>query len=159
MGKKKGNAPSSNTIAQNKKARFEYHIDETFEAGLSLAGWEVKSLRAGKAQLTDTYILVKNGEAWLLGSHIMPLNTASTHVLADPTRTRKLLLHRKEIAKIFSKTQEKGHTCVPLKLYWKQNLVKCELALVRGKQLHDKRATEKERDWNREKARVMRDHA
>ncbi|WP_110647832.1 SsrA-binding protein SmpB [Salinicola peritrichatus] len=159
MGKKKGNAPGNNVIAQNKKARFEYHIDETFEAGLALAGWEVKSLRAGKAQLTDTYILVKNGEAWLLGSHIMPLNTASTHVLADPTRTRKLLLHRKEIAKIFSRTQEKGHTCVPLKLYWKRNMVKCELALVRGKQLHDKRATQKERDWNREKARVMRDHA
>ncbi|GHB12252.1 SsrA-binding protein SmpB [Salinicola rhizosphaerae] len=159
MGKKKTNAPGDNTIAQNKKARFEYHIDETFEAGLSLAGWEVKSLRAGKAQLTDTYILVKNGEAWLLGSHIMPLNTASTHVLADPTRTRKLLLHRKEIARIFSRTQEKGHTCVPLKLYWKKNMVKCELALVRGKQLHDKRATQKERDWNREKARVMRDHA
>ncbi|MGM8851918.1 SsrA-binding protein SmpB [Salinicola sp. V024] len=159
MGKKKANAPSSNTIAQNKKARFEYHIDETFEAGLALAGWEVKSLRAGKAQLTDTYILVKNGEAWLLGSHIMPLNTTSTHVVADPTRTRKLLMHRKEIARIFSRTQEKGHTCVPLKLYWKQNLVKCELALVRGKQLHDKRATEKERDWNREKARIVRDHA
>ncbi|WP_110669363.1 MULTISPECIES: SsrA-binding protein SmpB [Salinicola] len=159
MVKKKDNAPGNSTIAQNKKARFEYHIDEVFEAGLSLAGWEVKSLRAGKAQLTDTYILVKNSEAWLLGSHIMPLNTASTHVLADPTRTRKLLLHRKEIAKIFSRTQEKGHTCVPLRIYWKKNLVKCELALVRGKQLHDKRATQKERDWNREKARVMRDHA
>ncbi|WFF40957.1 SsrA-binding protein SmpB [Salinicola endophyticus] len=159
MGKKKGNVPGNNTIAQNKKARFEYHIDETFEAGLSLSGWEVKSLRAGKAQLTDTYILIKNGEAWLLGSHITPLNTASTHVVAEPDRTRKLLLHRKEIARIFSRTQEKGHTCVPLKLYWKKNLVKCELALVRGKQLHDKRATQKERDWNREKARVMRDHA
>lgn len=155
-GKSKG--PSSNVIAQNKKARFEYHIEETFEAGLSLSGWEVKSLRAGKAQLTDTYILVKNGEAWLLGTHITPLNTASTHELADPTRTRKLLLHRKEIAKIFSRTQEKGHTCVPLKLYWKNNLVKCELALVTGKKLHDKRATEKERDWNRQKARIMRDN-
>ena len=157
MAKKKGNLGSS-TIAQNKKARFEYHIDETFEAGLSLAGWEVKSLRAGKAQLTDTYILIKNGEAWLLGSHITPLNTVSTHVVADPSRTRKLLLHRKEIAKIFSRTQDKGHTCVPLKLYWKKNLIKCELALVRGKKLHDKRATEKARDWNREKARIMRAH-
>ncbi|GGX85161.1 SsrA-binding protein [Litchfieldella qijiaojingensis] len=155
-GKSKG--PSSNVIAQNKKARFEYHIQETFEAGLSLSGWEVKSLRAGKAQLTDTYILVKNGEAWLLGSHITPLSTASTHELADPTRTRKLLLHRKEIAKIFSRTQDKGHTCVPLKLYWKNNLVKCELALVTGKKLHDKRATEKERDWNRQKARIMREN-
>ena len=155
--KGKGKGPSSNVIAQNKKARFEYHIDETFEAGLALSGWEVKSLRAGKAQLTDTYILIKNGEAWLLGSHITPLNTISTHELADPTRTRKLLLHRKEIAKIFSRTQDKGHTCVPLKLYWKQNLIKCELALVTGKKQHDKRATEKERDWNRQKARIMRD--
>ncbi|MCK0715052.1 SsrA-binding protein SmpB [Chromohalobacter sarecensis] len=157
MAKKKGNIGSS-TIAQNKKARFEYHIDETFEAGLSLSGWEVKSLRAGKAQLTDTYILIKNGEAWLLGSHITPLTTVSTHVVADPSRTRKLLLHRKEIARIFSRTQDKGHTCVPLKLYWKKNLVKCELALVRGKKMHDKRATEKARDWNREKARIMRAH-
>ena len=156
--KGKGKGPSSHVIAQNKKARFEYHIQETFEAGLALAGWEVKSLRAGKAQLTDTYILIKNGEAWLLGSHITPLNTASTHELADPTRTRKLLLHRKEIAKIFSRTQEKGHTCVPLELYWKRNMVKCELALVTGKKLHDKRATEKERDWNRQKARIMREH-
>lgn len=158
MGKKKANTAGSSAIALNKKARFEYHIEETFEAGLALAGWEVKSLRAGKAQLTDTYILVKNGEAWLLGSHFIPLNTTSTHVLADPTRTRKLLLHRKEIAKIFSKTQDKGHTCVPLKLYWKKNLVKCELALVTGKKQHDKRATEKERDWNRQKARIMRDN-
>ncbi|SDM45719.1 SsrA-binding protein [Franzmannia pantelleriensis] len=156
--KGKGKGPFSSVIAQNKKARFEYHIDETFEAGLALAGWEVKSLRAGKAQLTDTYILIKNGEAWLLGSHITPLNTASTHEIADPTRTRKLLLHRKEIAKIFSRTQDKGHTCVPLKLYWKKNLIKCELALVTGKKQHDKRATEKERDWNRQKARIMREH-
>lgn len=157
MGKKKSNAPGGNVIAQNKKARFEYHIRETFEAGLALSGWEVKSMRAGKAQLTDTYILVKRGEAWLLGSHITPLNTASTHEIADPSRTRKLLLHRKEIDRIFSRTQDKGHTCVPLKLYWKENLVKCELALVEGKQLHDKRATEKDRDWNRQKARIMRD--
>ncbi|MGM0521409.1 MAG: SsrA-binding protein SmpB [Pseudomonadota bacterium] len=160
MATKKGKTkkgPSSSVIAQNKKARFEYHIDETFEAGLSLAGWEVKSLRAGKAQLTDTYILIRHGEAWLLGSHITPLNTTSTHEIADPTRTRKLLLHRKEIAKIFSKTQDKGHTCVPLKLYWKRNLVKCELALVTGKKLRDKRATEKDRDWQRQKGRIMRE--
>ena len=160
MATKKGNSkgPGSSVIAQNKKARFEYHIDETFEAGLALAGWEVKSLRAGKAQLTDTYILIRNGEAFLLGSHIMPLNTASTHEIADPTRTRKLLLHRKEIAKIFSVTQDKGHTCVPLKLYWKRNKLKCELALVTGKKIHDKRATEKDRDWNRQKGRIMREH-
>ncbi|CAM3602345.1 SsrA-binding protein SmpB [Halomonas sp. FME1] len=161
MATKKGKSKvsGSGVIAQNKKARFEYHIDETFEAGLVLAGWEVKSLRAGKAQLTDTYILVRNGEAFLLGSHFMPLNTTSTHEIADPTRTRKLLLHRKEIAKIFSITQDKGHTCVPLKLYWTRNKVKCELALVTGKQLHDKRATEKDRDWNRQKGRIMREHS
>ena len=158
MATKKAKKAGGNVIALNKKARFEYHIEETFEAGLALAGWEVKSMRAGKAQLTDTYILVKDGEAWLLGSHIMPLNTASTHVVADPTRTRKLLLHRKEIARIFSRTQDKGHTCVPLKLYWKKNLIKCELALVTGKKLHDKRATEKARDWDRQKARIMREN-
>ncbi|MCM2973517.1 SsrA-binding protein SmpB [Larsenimonas suaedae] len=157
MGKKKGNAPGGNVIAQNKKARHEYHIQETFEAGLSLAGWEVKSLRAGKGQLTDTYILVRRGEAWLMGANITPISTTSTHEVADPARTRKLLLHRKEIAKIFSRTQDKGHTCVPLKLYWKNNLVKCELALVQGKKEYDKRATEKERDWNRQKARIVRE--
>lgn len=156
MGKKKPQ-PSGNLIAQNRKARHEYHIEETFEAGLVLAGWEVKSLRAGKAQLTDTYILVRRGEAWLLGSHFTPLSTASTHQIAEPDRTRKLLLHEKEIAKIFSRTQDKGHTCVPLRLYWKKHLVKCELALVRGKQQHDKRDTEKRRDWERQKARVMRE--
>ncbi|GED23135.1 SsrA-binding protein SmpB [Halomonas sabkhae] len=154
-GKSKG--PGGNTIALNKKARFEYHINETFEAGLSLAGWEVKSLRAGKGQLTDTYILIKNGEAWLLGSNITPLNTASTHDVTDPSRTRKLLLHRKEIARIFSRTQDKGHTCVPLKLYWKGSKVKCELALVTGKKIHDKRETEKDRDWQRQKGRIMRE--
>ena len=157
MATKKANKAGGGVIAQNKKARFEYHIEETFEAGLALAGWEVKSLRAGKAQLTDTYILIKQGEAWLLGSHIIPLQTASTHVVADPTRTRKLLLHRKEIAKIFSRTQDKGHTCVPLKLYWQKNPIKCELALVSGKKQHDKRATEKNRDWERQKGRIMRD--
>ncbi|ANF56093.1 SsrA-binding protein SmpB [Halotalea alkalilenta] len=157
MGKKKGQAPGSNLIAQNRKARHEYHIEETFEAGLALAGWEVKSLRAGKGQLTDTYILVKNGEAWLLGSHIAPLPTASTHNVPEPDRTRKLLLHKKEVARIFSRTQDKGHTCVPLRLYWKGHLVKCELALVVGKKLHDKRAAEKNRDWERQKGRIMRE--
>ena len=156
--KAKGKGPGSNVIALNKKARFEYHIEETFEAGLVLAGWEVKSLRAGKAQLTDTYILVKNGEAWLLGSHILPLNTASTHEVADPTRTRKLLLHRKEIARIFSRTQDKGHTCVPLKLYWKGNRVKCEIALASGKRQHDKRHEIKEREWKRDKGRVLKSY-
>ena len=156
MSKKKANAPTSNTIALNKKAKHEYHIEERFEAGLALLGWEVKSLRAGKAQLVDAYVLLKDGEAWLLGSHITPLNTASTHVIADPTRTRKLLLHAKEIAKIVGQVNQAGYTCIPLALYWKKNKVKCEIALAQGKKLHDKRATEKDRDWNREKSRILK---
>ena len=155
MSKKK---PKFNpaTIARNKKARFEYEIGDRFEAGLALTGWEVKSIRAGKAQLTDTYVLLKDGEAFLLGAHITPLNTASTHVEADPTRTRKLLLHKKEIARLFAATQQKGFACVALALYWKQNRVKCEIALAKGKKLHDKRASIKERDWNRDKSRVLK---
>jgi len=156
MSKKKPGTPST-TIALNKKAKHEYHIEERFEAGLALLGWEVKSLRAGKCQLTDAYVLLKDGEAWLLGAHITPLNTASTHVIADPTRTRKLLLHAKEIAKLIGKVNQTGHTCVPLALYWKKNRVKCEIALEKGKKEFDKRATEKERDWNRQKQRIMRD--
>lgn len=154
--KGKGKGPGSNVIALNKKARFEYHIDEVFEAGLVLAGWEVKSLRAGKAQLTDTYILVKDGEAWLLGSHIMPLNTASTHEVADPTRTRKLLLHRRELDRLIGAVERKGHTIVPLKLYWKDGRAKLEIGLAKGKQAHDKRATAKDRDWQREKSRLLK---
>lgn len=157
MGKTSRKKPDSNTIAVNRRARHEYHIEQTFEAGLVLSGWEVKSLRAGKCQLTDTYILIKDGEAWLLGSHITPLISASTHVVADPTRTRKLLLHRKEIARLVGQINQKGFTCVPLSLYWKGNKVKCQLALVKGKQLHDKRATDKDRDWDRQKGRIMRE--
>ena len=158
MSKKKANAPTSNTIALNKKAKHEYHIEERFEAGLALLGWEVKSLRAGKAQLVDAYVLLKDGEAWLLGSHITPLNTASTHVIADPTRTRKLLLHAKEIAKIVGQVNQAGYTCIPLALYWKKNKVKCEIALASGKKEHDKRATLKERDWGRDKSRIMKEN-
>ncbi len=154
MTKKK--PKSTGTIALNKKARHDFHINERFEAGLVLQGWEVKSLRAGKAQLTESYVLLKDGEAWLFGAHITPLATASTHVDADPTRSRKLLLHKKQIGKLFGATQQKGQTCVPLALYWKKNNVKCEIALVTGKKQHDKRATEKERDWNREKQRTLR---
>lgn len=149
---------SGGTIALNKKAKHEYHIETRFEAGLALTGWEVKSLRAGKAQLVDSYVLLKDGEAWLLGAHITPLTSASTHVVADPTRTRKLLLHRKEIDKIIGKVEQSGYTCVPLALYWKGNKVKCEIALVKGKKEYDKRASEKERDWNRQKQRIVREH-
>jgi len=148
--------PTSNTIALNKRARHDYELSDRFEAGLALQGWEVKSLREGKVQLVDTYVLIKNGEAFLLGAHITPLQSASTHVVADPTRTRKLLLHKKEIARIFAATQQKGYTCIATALYWKNNRVKCEIALAKGKHLHDKRADEKARDWNREKQRLMK---
>ena len=143
-------------IALNKRARHEYFIEENLEAGLSLQGWEVKSLRAGKAQITEGYVIVKNGEAWLIGAHVTPLKTASTHVVADPTRTRKLLLHRRELDRLVGAVERKGYTLVPLRLYWKQGKVKLEVGLAKGKQAHDKRATEKDRDWQRQKQRLMR---
>lgn len=143
------------TIAQNKRARHEYFVEDKFEAGMVLLGWEVKSLRAGKLNLSDAYVLLKDSEAWLLGAHMTPLLQASTHVVADPTRTRKLLLNRKELNKLIGAVQQKGHTCVPLSVYWSHGRVKCEIALVKGKQLHDKRETEKERDWQREKQRLF----
>ncbi|MEE8058920.1 MAG: SsrA-binding protein SmpB [Pseudomonadales bacterium] len=155
MAKKKSKT-SSNNIAQNKKARHDYHLEEKFEAGLALQGWEVKSLRMGKVQITDTYVLMKDGEAWLLGSHITPLNTASTHVVADPTRTRKLLLNKRELGKLLAATQQDGRTCVCTALYWKKHLVKAAICIAQGKQQHDKRQTEKERDWNKQKQRVLR---
>ena len=156
MGKK-GKKPSGNTIALNKKAKFDFALEERIEAGLALLGWEVKSLREGKAQLTDSYVIFKNGEAWLLGAHITPLATASTHFVTDPTRTRKLLLKTKEIAKLRAATEQKGYTVVATALYWKSHLVKCEIALGKGKQTHDKRETEKERDWNRQKRRILQE--
>jgi SsrA-binding protein len=147
-----------NTIAQNKRARFDYLLEEKFEAGLALAGWEVKSLRMGKADISESYVLMKDGEAFLIGANITPLDTASTHFVTDPTRTRKLLLHRKELSKILAATQQKGLTCVCTALYWKGHLVKAQIATARGKQAHDKRQTEKEREWDRQKHRVMRDN-
>jgi SsrA-binding protein len=157
MAKKKRKVPD-NVIAQNKRAKFDYHLEETFEAGVALTGWEVKSLRMGKVQITDTYVLMKDGEAWLLGAQITPLDTASTHFVADPTRTRKLLLHKKELARILVGVSQKGKTCVCTSLYWKGHLVKARIALAAGKQDHDKRGTEKDRDWNRQKQRVIRDN-
>ena len=143
-------------IPLNRRAHSEYFIEEKVEAGLVLMGWEIKSMRAGKANLTDAYVLFKNDEAWLLGMHVTPLLQASTHVIAEPTRTRKLLMSRRQIDKLSSEVQQKGHTCVPLSLYWSHGRVKCEIALVKGKQQHDKRETEKQRDWDREKHRVLR---
>lgn len=156
MSNAKKSGSSTGTIALNKRARHDYFIEDKFEAGLALLGWEVKSLRAGKLNLVDSYVLLKDGEAWLFGAHISPLLQASTHVVADPTRSRKLLLNRRELSKLIGAVQQKGHTCVPLAVYWSHGLVKCEIALVKGKQLHDKRDTEKDRDWQREKERVMR---
>lgn len=147
---------SSSTIAQNKKARFDYFIEDRFEAGLALDGWEVKSLRAGKAQLTESYVTIRDGEAWLLGAHITPLNTASTHVEADPTRTRKLLLHRKEIDRLTGLVERKGYTLVALELYWSNGRAKLAVGLAKGKKQHDKRAAEKDRDWERAKGRVLK---
>jgi SsrA-binding protein len=140
-------------IAINRKARFEFEIEDRYEAGISLLGWEVKSLRAGKVQIDQSYVILKNGEAYLLGAQINPLQTISTHVTADPTRTRKLLLHESELNKLIGSVERKGYTLIPLKLYWKNNRVKLQIALAKGKKLHDKRATEKERDWQRDKQR------
>jgi SsrA-binding protein len=143
------------TIVVNKKARHDYHLGDTFEAGIALAGWEVKALREKKVQLVDSHVIIKNGEALLVGALINPLSTTNTHTIADPTRTRKLLLHKKELAKIFSSVNQKGHTCVCTKMYWKGHLVKCVIALAKGKQEFDKRAAEKEREWNIDKQRIM----
>ncbi len=149
---------NSSTIALNKRARHDYHLTDKFEAGVALQGWEVKSARAGKVQITESYVLLKDGEAWLLGTQITPLQTVSTHFVSDPTRTRKLLLHSKELARLLEATQQKGYTCVCTALYWKKHLIKAEIALAKGKQQHDKRDTEKERDWDRQKQRVLREH-
>lgn len=147
---------SDNSIALNRKASHEYSFDEYYEAGLVLQGWEVKSLRAGRIQLDQSYVLLKNGDAWLFGAHITPLQTASTHITPDPTRTRKLLLHQREINKLIGNVDRKGYTLVPLSLYWKNNHVKLKIALAKGKKQHDKRSDEKERDWAREKGRLMK---
>lgn len=147
---------SDNTIAINKKARHDYFILEQIEAGIALEGWEVKSLRAKSIQLKESYILIKNMEAWLLGAHISPLPTTSTHKLADPVRTRKLLLHKNELAKLVGSVERKGYTIVPLSMYWKNGRVKIEIGIAKGKQKQDKRAAIKERDWKRDKQRVLK---
>ena len=154
MTKKSGQSKSS--IAQNKKARFDYFIEDRLEAGVVLQGWEVKSLRAGKGQLTDSYVILRDGEAWLLGSHIAPLNTASTHVNPDPRRIRKLLMNRREIDRLTGLVERKGYTLVALELYWSKNHVKVAVGLAKGKKQHDKRETEKDRDWQRDKAHALK---
>jgi len=156
MTKKKESGAAS--IAQNKKARFDYFIEERVEAGLALQGWEVKSMRAGKAQLTDSFVIFRDGEAYLLGSHVTPLNTVSTHVIAEPKRTRKLLMNRREIDRLIGLVERKGYTLIALELYWSKNKVKVKVGLAKGKKQHDKRATEKDRDWKRDKAHALKAH-
>ena len=153
----KKSPPKDNpTIAENRKARHEYFIEETYEAGLSLLGWEVKSLRAGRVQLKEAYVFVKNAEAFLFGAHVSALPTASTHVIPDPIRTRKLLLNRSELNGLIGAVERRGYTLVPLELYWKNGRAKLRIGLAKGKKEHDKRATEKDRDWQREKSRLMK---
>jgi SsrA-binding protein len=147
---------TDNTIARNKKAGHDYFLEEKIEAGLELTGWEVKSCRAGKVQLTDTYVFFKNGEAFLLGAQITPLNTASSHLNTDPGRTRKLLLNRKEIDKMRGAVEAKGYSVLCTALYWKNHLVKAQVALGKGKAQHDKRDAKKDQDWQRQKQRMMR---
>ena len=145
----------NNTIVQNRRALHDYFIEERIEAGIALEGWEVKSLRMGKVQLDQSYVILKNGEAWLLGAQITPLATTSTHKVADPQRTRRLLLHKLELGRLAGNVERKGYTLVALALYWKKKHIKVQIALAKGKKAHDKRATEKERDWVREKHRLM----
>ena len=160
MAKKqsKDKANGGGTIALNKRARHEYHLEQRHEAGLALQGWELKSIRAGRANITEAYAVIRDGELFLFGAQMTPLISASTHVVADERRTRKLLLHRREIDILIGKVQRDGYTLIPTALYWKGNKVKAELALARGKQTHDKREASKERDWNREKQRLLRRH-
>jgi SsrA-binding protein len=144
------------SIVENRKAFHDYFIEERFEAGLSLEGWEVKAVRAGRANLKEGYVVVKNGELLLIGAHVSPLTTASTHVRADPTRTRKLLMHREEISRLVGKVERAGYTLTPLNLHYKNGRIKLEIGLAKGKKQHDKRATIREREWDREQQRLMR---
>jgi SsrA-binding protein len=156
MNKPKKSNDENKSIAVNRRARHDYFIEEQFEAGLVLEGWEVKSLRSGKGQINDSYVLLKGGEAWLLNAHIAPLLSASTHIHPNPTRTRKLLLNQRELDKLYGAVQRKGYALIPLAMYWKKNRAKLSIALAKGKKLYDKRETEKRRDWEREKQRLQR---
>jgi SsrA-binding protein len=146
------------SIVQNKKAGFDYFLEERYEAGLVLEGWEVKAIRAGRAQLKEAHIIIRNGELWLLNSHITPLISASTHVRADTVRTRKLLMKRAEINRLIGKVEQKGNTLVPLDLHFKNGRIKLNMALAKGKKLHDKRDTLRDKDWKREQERLMKVH-
>ena len=157
MGKqKKQKAAPGSTIALNKKARHDFHVEDRLEAGLVLQGWEVKSLRAGRIQITDSYVMLHNTEAWLFGCHIPPLLSASTHVSPDPIRSRKLLLHRRELSRLIGAVERKGYTLIPLAMYWSRGRAKLEVGLAKGKKEYDKRAEVKNRDWQRDKQRILR---
>jgi SsrA-binding protein len=149
-------AAAARVIAENRRALHDYFIEDRLEAGMALLGWEVKAMRAGRAQLAEAYVYVRDGEAFLIGAHLSPLRTASTHEVADPVRTRKLLLHRHELDRLIGAAERRGYTIVPLELYWKNGRAKLQIGLAKGKKQHDKRATEKERDWERQKARLLR---
>jgi SsrA-binding protein len=158
MGKKKRRkGADANTIVQNRKARHDYFIEDNFEAGLVLQGWEVKSVRDGRAQLREAYVVLKDREAWLIGAHITPLLSASTHVDAEPTRSRKLLLHREQIDRLIGAVDRRGFTIVPTRMYWRRGRAKLEIGLAKGKRQQDKRATEKDRDWQRQKQRILKE--
>lgn len=156
MGKNKDNKAQGKVIAVNRRARHDYFIEDRFEAGLVLDGWEVKSLREGNAQITEAYVHIRNGEAWLLGAHIPPLKTVSTHIKADPIRTRKLLLNRQELDRLTGQVERKGYALVPLDLHWTKGRAKLEVGLAKGKKQHDKRAAKKDQDWERQKARLLK---
>ena len=156
MNKNKAKKGGDSTIALNKKARHEYFIENKYEAGLELLGWEVKSLRSGKANIGDGYIMLRNGEAYLFGATITPLNVASTHVVCDPTRLRKLLLNKRELERLIGQVEREGYTLIPLAMYWSRAWVKLEIGLAKGKKDHDKRDDIKERDWKRDKERMMK---
>lgn len=144
------------SIVQNRKAFHDYFVEERHEAGLVLDGWEVKSIRAGRAQINEAYVVLRNGELWLIGAHLSPLPTASTHIVPDPTRNRKLLLHAEEIQRLVGKVEQRGFTLIPLDLHYRKGRIKLDFALARGKLKHDKRASERDREWEREKQRVLR---
>ena len=156
MAKAKKEKSKSKTIALNKKAKHDYFIEDRYEAGLCLEGWEVKSIRAGRIQINESYILLKDGEAFLFGATITALPTASTHIKPDPTRSRKCLLNRNELSRLIGAVERKGYTLIPTALYWKHGLVKLEIGLAQGKKAYDKRAADKEKDWQREKQRLLK---
>lgn len=154
--KSKKNKRQDNTIALNRQASYEFFIEDTFEAGLVLEGWEVKSLREGRVQLKESHIIIHKGEAWLLGAHISPLLSASTHIVPDRVRRKKLLLHQYELDKLIGGVERKGYTIVPISMYWIKGRAKLKIGLAKGKKLHDKRAVAKDKDWQRDKARIMK---